>query len=62
MQKLVTIALGGIKGGVKGVNSHLDSYFEDGWKVVSITPAGAGGGDSAYIGGWLAVLLEKDIK
>ena len=72
--KLVTIALWSTDNGVNsGVTEHLEEYLEDDWKVVSMTPVGAGVGHSSagagdgertmnihgWVGGWLAVLLEK---
>lgn len=40
-------------------------YLDDGWRVVSMVPLGAGVGSGTeqgwgYLAGWLVVLLEKD--
>jgi hypothetical protein len=73
MQKLITIGLSRIDH--HGVTDlHLESYFTEGWEVISMTQVGAGGGRSAdrdgqvvekdmpgYVSGWLAVLLEKKV-
>jgi hypothetical protein len=40
------------------VEDHLPDLLADGWRVVSMSPVGTGGGDSRT-SGWLAVLLEK---
>lgn len=70
MQKLVTIFLSDDDDDDMEVQEHLGDYLEDGWKVKSITPFGAGaayssGGESdteghCYVAGWLAVILDKD--
>jgi hypothetical protein len=36
---------------------HLEPYFRDGWKVVSIS--GFGGAEGVIARGWFAVVLEK---
>jgi hypothetical protein len=71
MQKLVTIVLSSCTNHGE-VELHLEEFFIDGWKVVSMVPVGAGVGHSSvgvgageqtliygYVAGWLAVLLEK---
>lgn len=60
MQKLVTIGLQMTSSGADGEREHLTSYLNDGWKVLSVTSVGTGGGSISKFGGWLAVLLEKD--
>jgi hypothetical protein len=60
MQKLVTVGLQMTSAGADGEREHLTSYLNDGWKVLSITSVGTGGGSISKFGGWLAVLLEKD--
>jgi hypothetical protein len=73
MQNLVTIGLSRIEHH-GGTDLHLESYFAEGWEVVSMTQVGAGvsptsarGGQlldnetSGYVSGWLAVLLEKKV-
>jgi hypothetical protein len=67
MQKLVTFFLSDDDDDDIEVQEHLDDYLEDGWSVKSVTPMGAGcgqsGGEDAdghcYVAGWLAVVLEK---
>jgi hypothetical protein len=54
MQKLVTIFLRTTSSCSNGkVETHLEDFLQHGWKVVSVTHVGSGGGD------WLAVLLQK---
>jgi len=70
MQKLVTIYLENsayAKGKVLVgsyadkhglVEEHLQSYFAEGWRVVSLTGFG-GNAEVVSARGWLAVVLEK---
>jgi hypothetical protein len=73
MQKLVTIGLSRIDHH-GGTDLHLESYFAEGWEVVSMTQVGASIGPASaregqlvenetpgYVSGWLAVLLEKKV-
>jgi hypothetical protein len=69
-QKLVTIYMdnlayakgkmfmdsGGDKHGV--VEEHLQSWFDDGWRIGSVTGFG-GNSESGIARGWFAVVLQK---
>jgi hypothetical protein len=44
----------------KQVTTHLEEWFEDGWRVLSMVPVGHGGGESSAVSGWVLVLLEKE--
>jgi hypothetical protein len=62
--KLVTIYLcDGWDDGVEEdqqVKEHLTEYLERGWYIKDIkTLSGSGGGRTEYLGGWLAVVLER---
>lgn len=61
MQKLVTIYLDTMDADFKHgfVHEHLKDDLSDGWKIISMTPVGGGGGKTADVAGWLAVVLEK---
>ncbi len=67
MQKLITIYFDDTKRADTGVQEHLRTEFQDGWKVIQMVPVGSSvgsGGDVSHseegkAKGWLAVLLEK---
>ena len=41
------------------VEEHLQEYFDDGWRIVSVT--GCAGNKLQVVIGWFAVVLEKRI-
>lgn len=63
MQKLLTIYLNHspyqgrkLQENHGAVEEHLTSWFERGWKIVSVTGTGGGAGPGA----WVVVVIEKD--
>jgi len=40
------------------VEEHLQSYLDDGWRIVSVSGFG-GSSDGTYARSWLGVVLEK---
>jgi hypothetical protein len=54
MQKLITIQMKAKDGEEQ---EHLDRYTNDGWRIVSVTAAGAG--QETYRSFLIAVVVEK---
>ena len=64
MQKLVTIYLSNYFGDTyeshSQVSEHLADLLENGWRIVSLSPAGCSvGGETDAIAAWIAVVLEN---
>jgi hypothetical protein len=40
------------------IEEHLQSYLDDGWRIMSVSGLG-GGSEALTVRGWFAVMLEK---
>jgi hypothetical protein len=58
-QKLFTVYLNEEAEEDRGVQDFLSEYLDNGWRVVSVTPLGAGGGGEEVLTCWFAVVLER---
>jgi hypothetical protein len=58
-QRLLTVYLTEDAEEDRSVQELLTEWFEDGWRLGSITPLASGGGGEEALSCWFAVLLER---
>jgi len=58
-QKLFTIYLTEEAEEDRAIQDLLAEYLDNGWRVVSVTPLGTGGGGDEVMSCWFAVVLER---